>query len=277
MPTLFSGAALPSAFPGWVSLAGQAVPAEERPAAALLAIISRFPQLSEKIRAGPGPESEAIDMALQQLDSDLEAWALGAEGKWQVSTRQDGSLPRAACFRGKYHLYADMAVARVWSYYRWARILVNQSMLESLDQQPQPPGSFSPSLSAARVVLTAQQRRRRRCLDTIVRLAEDILVSVPSHWKHPALSPAQRSRVCSPDGGGTGSAGVPPTLFHLTAAATAPGVPYEFWRWSLDALGTVWASMGMLQAKTLSQVLRKQDFRLKEEQEMIARCGPLQK
>ncbi len=118
--------------------------------------------------------------------------------------------------------------------------------------------------SARAIVSKAEEQKYS---DRVKRLAEDILVSMPSHWKHPALSPSQRDKLHIYGAVGTGAQGVPATLFHLQTAAAAPGVSYELWKWSADVLDTVWANMGMLQAKTLGDALRtNRDFRSREDE-----------
>lgn len=266
VPSLYSGADLPPMYYEWVALGSHGMAPHEQPATELLATISRFVRLSSRVRrhslVDGEPKTVAVVLEALQLDSELAAWETATGGEWQFSRLEDSDLPPAACFGRRYHIYSDVWIARVWNYYRWARILVGQTILESAQKYP---------LSVAGYVTATLQQH---LLATIRRLAEDILVSIPSHWHHPALSPAQRDRVQSDGRTGTGATGVPATLFHLKTAGGAPGVPYEFWKWSVDALDTVWAVMGMRQAQSLVEVLRAHhDFRRREDDERsIVKC-----
>ena len=224
------------------------MPESERPASFLLGIITRFVHLSAFARRGVFSDgrpnsADLIEQALQ-LDAELEKWERGAAGKWVFTLHDDAKLPPEASFHGQYHIYADMWAARIWSHYRWARILVNQMILEFVDTYP---------MSSLRIVSAAQQSR---CLEDIRRLAQDVLVSIPTHVKHPLLTADHRTIIQTHGGSGAGAAGVPATLFHLKVAACAPGVPHEYWKWALSIMETVWADMGMLQAKSLAEVLR---------------------
>ncbi len=266
VPSLYSGADLPPTYHEWVTLGSHGMAPHEQPATELLATISQFVCFSSQVRryslVDGEPKTTVVVREALQLDSELAAWEIATSGEWQFSTLEDDSLPPAACFGHRYHIYSDVWIARVWNYYRWARILVCQTILDSAEKYP---------LSIAGLVTAAQQQH---LLVTIRRLAEDILVSIPSHWHHPAMSLAQREKVQSGGRSGTGATGVPATLFHLKTAGGGSGVPYEFWKWSVDLLDTVWAVMGMLQAKSLAEVLRAhRDFRRREDDERgIVKC-----
>ena len=239
---------LPASYFGWVAAGTESMPEDEKPAGVLLPIITRFVHLSAYARSnvfgdGRRDSADLIEQALQ-LDAELERWEREATGKWVFTLHEDKELPAKACFHGRYHVYADMWAARIWSHHRWARILVNQMILEFVDTYP---------TSGVRTVSAAQQSR---CLAEIRRLARDVLISVPTHVKHPLLTADQRAKIQTHGGSGAGAAGVPATLFHLKVAACAPGVPREYWTWALSIMETVWGDMGMLQAKSLAEVLR---------------------
>ncbi len=255
-----SGVEPPEKYFKLVAFGRYTMPAEEQPSATLLATIAKFACLSARIRRQGTGSNEAEVAALfrevAKIDAAFDVWEQTASGRWLFSERRDNHLPPQACFRHRYHIYAEIWTARIWNYYRWARILTGQAMLEIASRHP---------TSAAAIAFDTE---REACLGRIERLAEDILVSMPSHWKHPALSPAQRDQIHTYGGVGTGAQGVPATLFHLQTAGAAAGVSYECWKWSVDVLDTVWAHMGMLQAKSLAEVLRtNQDFLAREENE----------
>ncbi|CRK13738.1 hypothetical protein BN1723_001998 [Verticillium longisporum] len=181
---------------------------------------------------------------LLSLDTELGTWADSLEGQWLYRTEKAPDLPPRAVFRGEYHLYFGVWFARIWNYYRWARILVDQNLLDLINQNP---------ISSLPLVSVA---RRAQVLDTIRSLARDVLVSTPSHWRHPLLDDAAQITVESAGGGGSGAAGLPALLFQLKVASCAPGVPKSFWAWALDIIQTIWGDMGMLHARSMMEAMR---------------------
>jgi len=162
-------------------------------------------------------------------------------------TIEEATFPPESAFGNRYHVYTNgMWSARVWNHYRWARILVNQTIIE-LDDQTR----------------TLDFRDRDRHLETIRRMAADLLVSLPTHLRHPRLTRAHRDlldRTCIlPPGtaGGTGSANVASLLAQLKVACCAPGVPSTYGEWALQVMQTFWAETGMLQAQMLAGELRR--------------------
>jgi hypothetical protein len=180
------------------------------------------------------------------IETNLAAWEEQHQqpgSRWAFST-EEGPFPPESAFRGRYHVYMNgMWSARVWNHYRWARIIVNQTIL-GLDDK-------SRGLDF-----------RDRHLETIRRMADDLLVSLPTHFRHPRLTRAHRDlldRTCIlPPGtpGGVSSAGIPNLMMQLQVAGCAPGVPSEYGEWALGVLETVWSETGMLQAQILATELR---------------------
>ncbi|KAI1805805.1 hypothetical protein F4811DRAFT_200929 [Daldinia bambusicola] len=164
-----------------------------------------------------------------------------------------GEYPPAAVFRGKWHKYNVIWAARIWNHYRWAHILTNQKLIKFISVYP---------ISSSRVLAAPQ---RVKCYAAIERLAEDILISVPSHWHHPMLDP-EVTREFETDGyGNSGAVGVPGLLWHLKVAGCAPNVPPEFWDWAYNVMQVVWGQMGMLHAKSLSEIMEEHRSKLGKE------------
>ncbi|KAI8966241.1 hypothetical protein F5Y11DRAFT_343627 [Daldinia sp. FL1419] len=167
-------------------------------------------------------------------------------------TENRGEYPPAAVFRGKWHKYNAIWAARLWNHYRWAHILTNQKLVKFISTYPISSGQ----------ILSAPQRVK--CYATIERLAEDILISIPSHWHHPMLDP-QVTREFEADGyGNSGAVGVPSLLWHLKIAGCAPNVPSEFWDWAYNVMQVVWGQMGMLHAKALSEIMEEHRSKLRQ-------------
>lgn len=254
VPCYLAGVGLPGTAFDWIMLSDKFIHTEDKPSLDLILIIVRFVQLAASLKAqafsdGRPKTVDAISQALQ-LEADLEAWEMRQEGIWSFSV-EEGVFPAEAVFNNQFHAYTNMWVARVWNHYRWARILANQLILDFVDRYP----TSSPALVSA--------TRQRCCLDQIRRLAHDVLVSIPTHWRHPRLTRAQCDTLDKTDSGeGVGAAGIPGIMAQLKVAACAPGVPHGYWAWSLNIMETVWWETGMLQARSLAQILRDHRERL---------------
>lgn len=222
------------------------MPEDELPAVRLIHILSRFAGIHAAARQKvyiDGREATAEVMRqLLSVDEAMEGWESAQGGKWLYETQIDPSLPAEAVFRGTYHRYSDVWTSRIWNHLRWARLLTNQMLLELIGAYP---------MSAAGVVSVARQDRIQ---GTILRLAVDLLTSVPTHYKHPLLTYEHLNDIQTHGGAGAGAVGIPHLMFHLQVAACAPGVPYDLWRWAVDLMETAWAELGMLHAKSLAEV-----------------------
>ncbi|EOO04412.1 putative c6 zinc finger domain-containing protein [Phaeoacremonium minimum UCRPA7] len=188
-----------------------------------------------------------------EIDRDMEMWESERTGTWQVTVESVEGFPPEAIFRGKYHVYEDMWTARTWSHYRWARILIEQMILEFVERYP---------MSSLGYVSVTQQEK---FISNIGRLAVEILQSSPCHYKDPRLSEEQQIKVQIQGGPSAGAVGVPAIVFHLKTAACAPGVSKEIWQWALDLMDTIWGDLGMLHARSLAEVLRAHQDKLERE------------
>ncbi|KAI0014183.1 hypothetical protein F4779DRAFT_624892 [Xylariaceae sp. FL0662B] len=186
-----------------------------------------------------------LDAAFESLEDPLfEAYPYSEER---------GDYPPAAVFRGRWHAYGVVWGVRMWNHYRWARILVNQTLVKFTTRYP---------VSSHRYISPAQ---RGRCYSTMRRLAEDILISTPATWHHPILDSetAKKMEVVGP--GGAGAVGLPSLLWQLVVAGCAPGVPPEFWDWAHDVLQVVWKDMGMQHASVLAEIMEKHQSAMEKE------------
>ncbi|KAL0930757.1 White-opaque regulator 1-like protein 2 [Colletotrichum truncatum] len=248
IPLHVAGLPIPPDFYDWVSYGSQMQWPIDRPSTDLAILIARFVEISSFIHnhviSDGKPKTVNVIQQLLDLDIDLAAWTAGLTGEWEYRVVHATHLPSKAVFEGEYHKYHDVWTARIWNYYRWARLLVNQTLLDLANQNPISSLSL---LSAA---------AREKVLRTIRDLARDTLVSAPTHWRHPVLDKTAQVTVESPGGGGAGSAGLPALLFHLKVAGCAPGVPKEYWEWSLAVIQTIWSDMGMLHARSMMEAMR---------------------
>ena len=179
-----------------------------------------------------------------ELDGEFGSWEKELQGPWLYRTEKADHLPREAVSQGEHHVYYDLFFARIWGHYRWARMLLNQMILDFASKNP---------LSALPLQSPSERDDRLRY---IKKLARDILVSTPCHWRHPLLNDNAPRFLVQVGGAGSGSAGVPILLFHLKAAACAPGVPDEYLNWALGVIECTRSDMGMLGAKSMMDAMR---------------------
>ncbi|KAK3997350.1 hypothetical protein QBC44DRAFT_93408 [Cladorrhinum sp. PSN332] len=264
-PGLQSGAGvLPGPFSQWVSMSVNLCSPADKPSAELIGMIVEFVKLAAYVRSRPfidgQPETADFIAKALAIETQLDDLERRQTGLWAVVEESvDNKLfPPEAVFEGRYHVYWDMYIARVWNHYRWARTMVNQLLLESVNR-------FPVSSSA---IVTPMQRQLSQ--SNLVRLARDTLVSVPTHYRHPRMNQSQRQVFDKVQGGAViGIAGIPTLLFEIKVAACAPGIPLHYRNWARGIVETIWLHMGMYQAKVIADLLGK----LCESEEASARSG----
>jgi hypothetical protein len=230
-----------------VNFSRKSIGPEDIPAIDIGVLIARFMELSSYIKGhvfvDGRPAATATLKNLVALEAEFDAWEKALANPWLYRTEKGPHLPPAAVFNGEYHVYPDMWVARILNHYRWARILLNQIILELFEQYPQSSSSQASDL------------RREYRLGLIGDLARATVVSTPSHWRHPLLDDKAPLPVDVHGKAGAGAAGLPILLFHLKVAACAPGVPIEYWDWVYGVVECIWGDMGMHHAKSIMDEL----------------------
>ncbi|KAF4984386.1 hypothetical protein FZEAL_430 [Fusarium zealandicum] len=247
IPAQISATPLPPPFYEWVEFCGSLIEAGDRPATDLGMLVGRFLEIStylqtHVLRDGK-PHTTSTLKQMLDVDAAFEEWENGLGSNWQYRTEKADQFPPAAVFEGKYHVYYDMFVARMWGHYRWSRTLHNQAIIEFVKSHPR---------SSSSLVQAAEYERR---LELIRFLAEGALMSTPTHWRHPLLTDKSAVPVEKMGGAGSGSAGIPIVLFHLKIAACAPGVPESYWKWALGVMECIWSDMGLLQARGMMDAM----------------------
>lgn len=252
-----NGVDLPPSFFDWCRASNEICTPEDQPASDLVLLISRFVNLSAYVRGvafSDGRNGTAnVIRQLLEIDRDMETWEAERTGSWLCTIKEVKGFPPEAVFRGQYHVYSDIWTARTWSHYRWARILIQEMILEFVERYP---------MSSLGFVSVTQQEK---LVANINRLAVEILQSSPCHYKDPRLSDEQQEIVQVLGGPSAGAVGVPAVVFHLKTAACAPGVSKEIWQWALNLMDTIWADLGMLHARSLAEVLRAHQDKLGKE------------
>jgi len=283
IPCVGTSTPLPGVFFEWAAVSLELSNPSDKPAAELLAIVARFVQFQVFVQShafidGRPKTAEIIREALE-IDRLLAAWEGRTDGKWIVSEeRQDeGYFPADAVLDNYFHVYSDVWAARMWNHYRWSRILVCQRLLEFLEKYPvssaetellavvivspttSPASPVSSALPTAAVGTPSKPRSKRESIvnDTL-RVSRDLLVSIPTHYRHPKLERHHRECLDKTKGGaGMGVAGVPTLLYQIRVAGCAPGIPNRCRVWAKNILETIWRDTGMLQAKREAEAFNK--------------------
>ncbi|CAM1502815.1 Fc.00g075910.m01.CDS01 [Cosmosporella sp. VM-42] len=258
IPAHLAGIPLAAPFYEWVEFSRSLLEPADHPATDLGILIAQFVQLSAYVQSHDlGDGLRKATSTLQQLleaDTAFATWERGLGEIWHYRTEDAEHLPPAAVFEGEYHGYYDMWVARIWAHYRWARILLNQTILDFAGTHP---------VSSKSLVSGAERNRR---LEIIRKHAKDMLVSTPSHWRHPLLDDKSQVPVEQDGGAGSGAAGLPVLLYQMKVAACAPGIPATYWKWAHGVMECIWGDLGMLHAKFMMEEMEAYRDDLRDDQ-----------
>ncbi|KAI5919956.1 hypothetical protein F4810DRAFT_713985 [Camillea tinctor] len=200
-------------------------------------------------------DQPATDDILQQfllLDSSFDELEPRLFKAYPYTIHQGGNFPREAVFRGKWHTYTQIWGARLWNHYRWARVLLSGETIQFLSKYPR---SSTRCMSPARKV---------RCYAIAEKMAEDTLVSTPTHWHHPVLDAETARQFETVGKTGGGSVGLPTLLWHLVIAGCAPNGAPELWDWVHETLQVVWKAMGMHHALSLAEFMEEHRTKLEK-------------
>ncbi|ENH73065.1 Transcriptional regulatory protein moc3 [Fusarium oxysporum f. sp. cubense race 1] len=261
IPAHMSATPLPDPLFEWISFARTLLDPADHPATDLGPLIGRFIQVSTYIKTHALVDGRSITVStlkqLLDIDESFLSWERNLGPTWRFREEKAEHLPPAAVFDGTCHVYFDMFVARMYGHYRWARTLLNQTIIEFIKAYPK---------SSAPLISLAEYGHR---YEIVRKLARDTLVSTPTHWRHPLLTEKAAIPVERPGGAGSGSAGLPVVLFHLQVAACAPGVPEAYWDWVVAVMECIWSDMGILHAKCMMDTMKAYRDSLKIKKEVI--------
>jgi hypothetical protein len=259
VPCYNAGTSPPTAYFDWMKLTGAGVAPDDRPSTDLLPILASLLQVLAVKRGtvfvDGAPRTSKMLQEILKLDAKMAAWEEGCSGQWAYTTVEETKLPPEATFNGRYHTYANMWITRVWNHYRWGRILLNELILGLLEEYPM--SSVAMLGGNSTKALAATKQLEQRCLETIRRIAEDTLISVPSHWPHPSLTPDQMIKVDGQTITGAGAVGIPTMLHHIMTATRAPCVPHAYIKWGIMTVDAIWGTLGMSMARDVRNILQK--------------------
>lgn len=103
----------------------------DHPGYALVGIVGRFIGLHSSIVKGHVSHPADILETASQCDEDLKNWELNLSEIWKFEMVYSTNIEEGV-FGDKYHVYKTSWGARMWSYYRWARIIVNERIIKHL-------------------------------------------------------------------------------------------------------------------------------------------------
>jgi hypothetical protein len=233
----------------------------DAPSIDLGVLIAKFVDLSSAVRHTAFQDGQASTTSMiQQLvsvEQELANWEQGLQGLWLYRVAQAPQFPSEAVFQGEYHTYHDMWFARMWNHYRWARLLANQTIIELMDKNP---------ISSSFIVFPDRNQR----IEVIHTLARDIMISIPTHWRHPLLGDRMPLPVERQGAAGSGAAGIIIVIFQLKTAACSINIPDEYWMWIQELLRCIWRDMGMLHAKNMMQEMESHRARVQRSQGQLS-------
>ncbi|TAQ90317.1 hypothetical protein B7494_g1391 [Chlorociboria aeruginascens] len=228
--------AAPSAYVEWTRKICISQSIEDMPASDLVMIMMRFINLNASIKAGLIDSETALSLLLA-LEAELERWdeeLFPSSNISIVNTEEEMEYH----YQGQYLYYRDLGSARLYSNYRWARILVNEQILRDSTSV----ASHSPDHAL----------QQKKSIKVISRLAAEICIDASG----------QLSRHCNPQV----LYDFPPPignvfvlLFPLVVAGgTIPAaIPDELHLWVLGTLDKILRNMGVMQALRLKEVVKR--------------------
>lgn len=210
----------------------------EWPATTLAAFIIDFVTLNMQAKNGQIQDREGVIDRCQAIDQELEGWFSQLPPKWTYTTidfvpENDDEIS----FHGQCHSYLDPFVAKILNYYRWARIMISDLLIDHATR-----------LLPSPVV----EGQKQRALAIARHMATGICIGAPLHlYQH---SPPHRDEeYISPVIHGAFT-----LIFPLKVAASSHGTTKELKVWIISLLEHVGRSMGILQVLAIVRELKEQ-------------------
>ncbi|OQD99737.1 hypothetical protein PENVUL_c061G02150 [Penicillium vulpinum] len=138
-------------------------PPDILPGVGLVDILIRFTKFDAYLHYQKIDARTVVDSALL-FEYELCKWETHLPPYWSFTVKESNAYEHT--YRGQYHVYKDIWVSKVLNHYRWARVLVNETIVSLISRMAQP---------TANNVLQRQQ-----ALDTISRMAVDICAGAAS-------------------------------------------------------------------------------------------------
>jgi hypothetical protein len=221
----------------WSQQVKRATNPDDAHATSLAYIVSRFTNLHASIRSKILTDSNIIAREVLLLDADMEKWEMQLPPSWRYKIEHH-TEESAVVYQGVSHHYRDLWTARIYSHYRWSRILVNELLLVHMAHL----GAFCDKDTA----------QNTKSLAIISRLATDICSSVSSQFHKPTLvDEAKRQGIPA-------LSGCFLLLFPLAVAGSATGAPESLHDYVIKMLEIIGYEMGVAQALTVIASIKLQ-------------------
>lgn len=240
----FSNTSTPPDSLNWSPDVMGSVPLELLPAVNLVDILIRFMHFDASLRQQSSNSRSIIDSALM-FEDELRKWEASLPESWTFSVQESDTYQ--GTFYGKYHVYKDPWVSRIFNHYRWARLLANEIVLSTI--------------SSLRRPTPEELIQRQNSLETISCMALKICMGVASHE---AIS--QRGLATDDPSHVPPLNGIFMMLFPLAVAGGAAGIPDHVHDWVIGTLEQIGRSMGIQRAIGMIARVKKSHGKWKEDQ-----------
>jgi hypothetical protein len=138
-------------------------PPEILPGVDLIDILVRLAKFDAYLHHKKPDARAVVDSALF-FEDELHKWETQLPTDWSFTVKESNTCEHT--FRGQYHVYRDMWVSRVFNHYRWARLLVNETIVSQVSKMARPTSN--------------DVIQRQQALDMISCMAIDICAGVAS-------------------------------------------------------------------------------------------------
>lgn len=220
-------------------------PPEILPGVDLVDIMVRFTKFDAYVHHQKPDARAVVDSALL-FEDELREWETNLPVDWSFTVKESNTYEYT--FRGQYHVYKDMWVARIFNHYRWARLLANERIISQISKMARP--------TANDVI------QRQRALHTIACMAIEICAGAASQEAISAQGVAEDPSHI-PLLNGTFM-----LLFPLGIAGGAAGTPDEVHDWVVGALERIGSTMGIRRAFEMIPQLKKSVGKWKLDQKL---------
>ncbi|KGO73875.1 Protein of unknown function DUF3468 [Penicillium italicum] len=220
-------------------------PPEILPGVDLVDILVKF-TLFDAYMHHQKPDARAVVESALLFEDKLRDWEMHLPVDWSFTAKESDTCEYT--FQGRYHIYEDMWVSEIFNHYRWARLLVNETIVSQISKMARP--------TANDVI------QRQQSLDTIASMAADICAGAASQGARSAQGVAgDPSRI--PLLNGTFM-----LLFPLGVAGGTAGTPDEVHDWVVGTLERIGCTMGIRRALEMIPQLKKSVGKWKLDQKL---------
>ncbi|KAJ5205256.1 Chondroitin AC/alginate lyase [Penicillium cf. griseofulvum] len=209
-------------------------PPDILPGLGLVDILVRFTKFDACLYHEKADARAAVDSALL-FEDQLHEWETHLPTYWSFIVKKSNTYEYT--FRGQYHVYKNMWVSKVLNHYRWARLLVNETIVSLISRMARP--------TANDII------QRQKALNTIACMAIDICVGAASQ------------EAISEQGDTEDSPPIPllngifMLIFQLGVAGGAAGTPDEVHDWVVGTLERIGYTRGIRRALEMIPQLKK--------------------